>query len=137
MHMILFVLNDPDKLDELLDAWHQAGIQGATILESTGIYRRRPHLVAARYAFGFSSLVENQSKGHYTLLTIVPDEALIQRCLEATEAIVGDLGQPNTGVLAAWPLAFTKGARKEFGAPPQDDPADEPTSDPPSQEPGA
>ncbi len=136
MHMILFVLNDPDKLDELLDAWHQAGIEGATILESTGIYRRRPHLVAARYAFGFSSLVENQSRGHYTLLTIVPDEAMIQRCLEATEAIVGDLQQPNTGVLAAWPLSVTKGARKEFSAP-REDPVDDPALDPPAQEPGA
>lgn len=114
MHMVMFVMNNPDKLDEVLDGWHEAGIKGATIFESTGIYRRRPHLITARYAFGFPPFIENAEEGHYTLFTIVEDEEMVARCFDATEEIVGDLRQPHTGVMAAWPLARTKGAHAQF-----------------------
>ena len=34
---------------------------------------------------------------------------MIQECQETVEKVVGDLNNPNTGVLAAWPLAYVKG----------------------------
>ena len=46
---------------------------------------------------------------HYTLMAIVSNEAFVQQCVTAIETIVGDLDEPNTGVLAAWPLVFVKG----------------------------
>lgn len=39
MHLILFVLHDPDKLYELMDGWDEAGVSGVTVLPSTGIGR--------------------------------------------------------------------------------------------------
>ena len=39
MKMILFVLNDPVKVQELLEAWKEAGASGATVLFSTGMGR--------------------------------------------------------------------------------------------------
>ena len=32
MYLILFVLDNPDKLNQLLDAWEEAGTGGATVL---------------------------------------------------------------------------------------------------------
>ena len=52
MHMVMFVLDDPDLLDRVLEAWEAAGATGVTIVESTGIRRRRGVHVPARYAFG-------------------------------------------------------------------------------------
>ncbi len=106
MYMILFVLDDPHRLDDTLAAWEQAGITGVTILESTGINRRRRVSLPMRYLFEGSQAVE---EGHVTLLAIVPDMAIVQRCLQETEALIGNLDLPNTGVLAAWPLALVKG----------------------------
>ena len=37
MFMILFVLHDPEKLDDILTAWEEAGVSGVTILPSTGL----------------------------------------------------------------------------------------------------
>ncbi len=34
---------------------------------------------------------------------------MVQDCLHATEQILTDLDGPNTGVFAAWPLAFVRG----------------------------
>ncbi len=68
MYMIWFVLDNPDRLDEVLDAWEKAGIGGVTITESTGIHRLRRQMIPMRYVFQQSSMVE---EGHYTLMAIV------------------------------------------------------------------
>jgi hypothetical protein len=109
MFMVMLVLDDTSRLDEVLDAWAALGVSGVTIAESTGIHRRRAgqRQVYARY--GFSGLGNGSERGNYTLFTIVPDEATAQRCLAAVERVVGDLNGPHTGVLAAWPLALVKG----------------------------
>ena len=104
MHMILLVLDDPDRLEEVLSAWERAGVEGATIIESTGLHRRKRHL-AMRYSFDTGV----QEEGHTTLFAMVPDLAVVERCLAATEAVVGDLDGPDTGVFAAWPVAVSKG----------------------------
>jgi len=115
MYMIMLVLDDPDQLDDLLQAWRSAGIGGATIIESTGIHRRQYQPIPMRYLYQTTG---SQEQGHYTLLSIVKDESMVQACLHATEALIGDLDQPNTGIFAAWPLAVVKGLPRQ--SPPQE-----------------
>jgi hypothetical protein len=107
MYMIMCVLDDPDLLDQVLAAWESAGIRGATIVESTGIQRLRHANVHMRFFFQQPQTVVEE--GHLTLFVIVEGEQMVQDCLRATEQIVTDLDGPNTGVFAAWPLAFVRG----------------------------
>ncbi len=104
MYMIWMVLDDPEKLDDLLPAWEEAGVGGVTVIESSGMHRRLRR-VPMRYLYGS----DRTESGNLTLLALVPDEATVQACLEATERITGNLDEPNTGVFAAWPLAVVKG----------------------------
>lgn len=106
MYMVLFVLDDPDHLDQILGAWASKGVTGTTIIESTGLHRRLRKHIPMRYLYGDSDLGE---RGNTTLLVIVKDEAMTQMCLEEVEKIVGDLDGPNTGVFASWPLGLVKG----------------------------
>ena len=108
MYMILFVLDDPDRLNEVLESWEKAGVGGVTIIESTGLHRMRRQFIPMRYA---AALI-NQEENHLTLLAIVDDEAKIQACLNGAEQVVGDLEKPNTGIFAAWPLSLVKGLHK-------------------------
>jgi nitrogen regulatory protein PII len=110
MYMIFFVLDNPDRLDEVLDGWEKAGIQGVTIVESTGIHRLRHPKTPMRYVYQQSSVVE---EGHYTLMAIVTDQVAVQACLQATENLIGDLSLPDTGVFAAWPLITVKGVPQQ------------------------
>jgi hypothetical protein len=115
MQMLMFVLDDPDKLDAVLDAWAKEGVSGATIIESSGLYRRRRQQpVGARFAFGMARGVTRLDRGHYTLFVIVPNTAMVDACLRAAESIVGDLNGPDTGVLAAWELTTVKGVSQEI-----------------------
>ena len=59
-----------------------------------------------RYLFQTPGLTE---EGHLILFVIVEGEQMVQDCLHATEQIVTNLDGPNTGVFAAWLLAFVRG----------------------------
>jgi hypothetical protein len=106
MFMIVCVIDQPEHLNPVLAAWRANGINGVTILESTGLHRltELPH-VPMRYAFGSA----NAERGNITLFTVVETEEMIQRCLELTETVIGDFNSPNTGIFVSWPLGFTKG----------------------------
>ena len=108
MYFLLLVLDDSQKLDAILDAWAAVGVRGATIIESTGIYRQRARRLPLPMRFGLPISV-NMETGNTTLFAIVPDETTVNRCLEATESITGNLDLPNTGVFAAWPVPLVKG----------------------------
>ncbi len=58
MYVILYVLDDPDRLDEVLEAWRKVGVGGATIIESTGIYRQQTCRRHIPLRFGFEHLTE-------------------------------------------------------------------------------
>jgi nitrogen regulatory protein PII len=106
MFMVLFVLNNTDHLDDVLEALTGIGVSGVTILESTGSYRHLSKRIPMRYTFGDNTSVP---EGNTTIFTIVPDEETVNACLRAIESVTGDLDDPHTGVFSAWPLALTKG----------------------------
>lgn len=110
MHMIMFVLDNPDYLDEILDAWEGIGVTGVTIIESTGISRyRQAKLIGTPLMAGMNRIMHSNEEGHLTLFSIVKGEQKVRDCIEAVEKIVGNLLDPNTGVMAAWPLSVVKG----------------------------
>ena len=106
MFMVFLVLDNPDQLEAVLQAWDGAGIRGATIIESTGIHRQLRRLIPMRYVFQSAG---SEEEGHLTLLAIVETQAVVDACLLATETVTGDLDGPNTGVFASWPLTTVKG----------------------------
>jgi nitrogen regulatory protein PII len=108
MHMLMFVLDDPNKLDAVLETWESLGVSGVTIVESTGIARHQGY-VGAPFMAGINRLIQSDQEGHYTLFTIVKSENTVRKCIAAVEALVGNLKEPNTGVMAAWPIAIVKG----------------------------
>jgi hypothetical protein len=110
MYMVMFVLDNPDLLYQVLDAWDSIGVSGVTIIESTGLNRLKlSRQVGKAFMRGINRLVYDPEEGHVTLLTIVQDEEMVQGCLRTVEGVVGNLDEPNNGILAAWPMAFVKG----------------------------
>jgi len=105
-YMALFILDDPSLLEDVLKAWTNGGIRGATIMESTGLYRLTRKLIPMRYLY---TSREASEKENVTLIAIVDDQAMAEKCLQLTESVIGDLNQPNTGIFATWPLSMVKG----------------------------
>lgn len=112
-YMVMFVLEEVGKLDDVLEALCAAGVSGVTIIESTGLHRKRGKRAHIPMRFNFEQLGPEFEQGNHTLFMLVPDEDLVGRCIEAIEAVVGDFSAPNTGVLAAWPVPLVRGLPKD------------------------
>jgi nitrogen regulatory protein P-II 1 len=116
MRLILFVLHDPEKLRELLEAWTEAGVSGATVLFSTGMGRiqqnqsLRDDLPLMPSLEDFLPKVDSLSR---TVFSIVDDETVVEKVISATERVVGDLYQPNRGLLMVLPVSRVYGLRKQ------------------------
>jgi nitrogen regulatory protein PII len=109
MYAVIFVLHDPNKLDKVLEAWQGVGISGVTIIESTGIHRRTMQKKHIPMRFQFQPLAVGIEEGNITLMTILPSKDMLKNCVSTVESIVGDLNDPDTGILFSWPLEYVKG----------------------------
>lgn len=116
MFMVMLVLDNPDLLDKVLEAWDQAGICGATIIESSGFHRRMKQNLLMPIRYNLPQMEAEITPYHYTLFAAVPAEDLVQKALQAAEKITGNLDDPNTGIFAAWPLTVSKGVRPAGGS---------------------
>ncbi|HJR80142.1 MAG TPA: hypothetical protein VJ821_08720 [Anaerolineales bacterium] len=116
MFLILFVLNDPDKLEDLLIAWEENNVQGATVLFSTGFGRIR-ELDAWRDDMplipSLSDFYEVPENLNRTIFTIVKDEGQIDAIVASTKRVVGELDEHETGLLLILPVARAYGLDKK------------------------
>jgi hypothetical protein len=60
----------------------------------------------------FESVSGGRETSTLTLFAIVMDKAMVHTCIEAAEAITGDLEATPTAMMAAWPLPIVKGFPK-------------------------
>jgi len=111
-YMILLVLHDPNLLKDVLQAWEKAGVNGITILPSTGLKRLKA-ADALREDLplipSLEDLLQQEENLNRSLFTIVRDEAMVDQVVEATQKITGDLNLPNTVILAVLPVAKVYG----------------------------
>ncbi len=114
--MIWFVLHDASLLGDLLAAWKEIGVLGVTILPSTGL-RRLENSDILREDIplipSIEDLVSDEETLNRTLFTIVDDDSIVDKILEVTQKIVGDLNDPNTGILCVIPLGKVYGLNRK------------------------
>ena len=109
MYMLVMVLDDTAHLKDVLTAWDSAGVGGVTIIESTGLNRvLQRHSPDMAFA-GFSQIFGSGRVGHNTLFTVIENLELAEAAVAATEAVLGDLTEPDKGIIFALPVAKTWG----------------------------
>jgi CBS domain-containing protein len=117
-YLLVVILDDLKALPDLLHAWREAGVPGATILESVGAYRA--HTWLERFGLGaLERLFEAEEIRRRTILTAIEDEALLARAIAEAERAVGGFERPNSGILLVLPVAEARGLRKEYPKAPE------------------
>ena len=58
---------------------------------------------------GLDDLYKRIEEHHRTLFTIVENDKVLKKIVEATKNVVGDLNQPNTGILVVLPTVQVYG----------------------------
>ena len=112
--LVVFVLDNPELLRDLLRAWEEAGVPGATVLESTGL--RRVVTLLSRDDVpllpSLRELTERAECAHRTLFCVIDDDAIVERLIAATERVVGNLSEPDTGILFVVPISRVVGGQR-------------------------
>ena len=117
MYFILFVLHDISKMKDLLHAWEQAGVKGATVLFSTGLGRIRQNFGLLEDFPLFPSMSEiidrlEEMDLSRALFSVVESDDIVKQVLHQTQEVVGDLSKPNTGILIVLPVAQVYGLKQ-------------------------
>lgn len=123
-YLVFLVLDDLSKSHDVFDSWVRAGVGGITIIESTGLARLTQHqgyrddipLMPS-----IRSLLQSREEQHRTIFSIVQGEDMVAKLMQATEEVVGDLSEPNSGIQFAFPLSHVAGVpRRAQGKAKQD-----------------
>lgn len=111
-YMLMLILEQSEQLRPILDSWQALGVEDISYVESTEAHLHAQPKAHIPIRFLFESVSGEREVTTLTLFAVVADEASVQACLTATEALVGDLDSSNTAKFAAWPLLIVKGFPK-------------------------
>jgi CBS domain-containing protein len=111
IYLLIVILDDIRLMPELLQAWKEIGVPGATILESAGFYRATTWL--SRVGLGaIDRLFEAEEVRRRTLLVAIETDELLAQAITEAERVVGGFDRPNSGLLLVVPVAQVRGLRK-------------------------
>lgn len=110
-YMVMAIINELDQCPRVMDAWDEENVPGITILESTGLgtVRRAGYRDDLPLMPSLSDLFKKKEHRHRTIFTVVDSEETVDRLIEITQKIIGDLNQPHNGVLFVLPVARVVG----------------------------
>lgn len=109
MYMLIMVLDDSARLNEVLQAWVDSGVAGITIFESTGVNRVLQRHHAEPMFAGFSQIFGSGRVGHNTLFAVLDTLEQAAQTAAATEAVLGPLDEPDTAIIFLLPVVQTWG----------------------------
>lgn len=107
MKLLVFILNKEEFLEAVLEAYVEAGIPGATILDSEGLGYFLAYEVPL-FA-GFKEFMKGNKPYNKTILSVVKDERAVKRLVPILDQVVGGLDNPGTGVMFMIPVEWGYG----------------------------
>jgi nitrogen regulatory protein PII len=116
--MVVAVIPNLDRCQDVLETWEHLGVTGITILESAGLHTlrqmrgRRDDLPLMP---SLHHLLEAQEYHHRTAFAIVEDGFDVDALLSATEqAVCGDFNSPDSGLIFVMPVTHVLGLQPHW-----------------------
>jgi len=114
MKLLVFILNKTEKLDRLLKELANAHLTGATVFNSSGMASQLSKTNDESLSSIFGSLrhlLKDNQKENKTIMMVVKEERIpdIERIINE---VVGNINEPNTGILFTVPIDFIRGYKQ-------------------------
>ncbi|AEV29119.1 hypothetical protein SpiGrapes_1306 [Sphaerochaeta pleomorpha str. Grapes] len=107
MKLFVFILNNEEYLEEVMEAYIEAGIDGATILDSEGMGRFLTYEVPLFASF--KDFMKGNKPYNKTIISVVRNEESIAKVKTLIEGIVGSLEKAGTGIMFTVPVDWATG----------------------------
>ena len=113
MQLLMAVVNDPEKVDDILSGYLELGITGATVLASEGMGRLLTHDIPI-FA-GLQTLIGGVRPQNRTVFSVIEDD-LLDAAMALLQDVCGSLSSPATGIAFAVPVTRVVGLAPELGS---------------------
>ncbi|MEJ2207008.1 MAG: hypothetical protein P8170_23230 [Gemmatimonadota bacterium] len=110
--LLIAVVNDPEKIDEILSGFLEMGVTGATVIGSEGMGRLLSHDIPI-FA-GLQTLIAGSRPQNRTIFSVVPQDRL-DDALAVLQEVCGNLASPATGIAVVVPVDRVVGLAPELG----------------------
>jgi len=110
-NLVVAVVLDIGICHDVIRVWEEAGVTGATILDSIGMRHllQRAQRDDLPLMPSLRSLLESEEYNHRTILSVVPDDLDLDDLIRRTEALVGNFDDDDTGFLFVVPVVRARG----------------------------
>ncbi len=110
MQLVVIFLNRVEFIEDLMTAFLEVGVGGATVLNSVGMGRiisyEIPIFAGLRDAFPGSTA------GNKTILTVVREE-MVDEIAEVVQDVCGSFDDPGSGMMFTLPIGRAYGLRED------------------------
>jgi nitrogen regulatory protein PII len=110
--LLVAVLNDREKLDEILSGFVEIGVTGATVLDSEGMGSVLSHDIPI-FA-GLETLIRGSRPQNQVIFSVIPEEK-VTPAIELLQEVCGNLDAPATGIAFTLPVDRVVGLAPELG----------------------
>ncbi len=119
MKLVVLITAQVESGLDVAMAWEEAGAPGVTIIRTHGLHSLQeeirhgavelPRMVVSMAA-AMASILDNMEERGEMLLSLVNDN-MVDTLIDAASGVLGDLTQPNNGVLFVVPIERSIGVR--------------------------
>lgn len=117
--LVILVINDPGKVDDLIEVWARTGVAGLTLFDSSGLSQHEHGRLLRDDLPLFPSLralMRSEETASRTLFSVVPDDFDVDRLIEAAESVLGSLDGEHSGILFVVPVTRVVGLKDRGGS---------------------
>lgn len=115
MELLVCILNEYEKLEQLLAGFLEIGITGATVLDSRGMGRvLGPEMPAFGNLQALASLTRDRN---VTVISVIESSEKLVAARELVTTICGDLNAPSTGIMFTLPVSSVTGLAAKLDTP--------------------
>ncbi len=113
MYLFILVLNKVELLEQVLENLMQAGITGATILDSTGMGRTLSESHDDSILAGIRTIFQHSRPHNKTIFAVVKSREESEKGASAVKEVLGDMSRPGVGIMFTLPVVDVNGIKSD------------------------
>ena len=110
MYLLVSILEETEKLTDIMEGFARIGIKGSTVLDSIGMGRvlmkARANLPVMKQ---INKVITDLQSSNKTIITVIQNKDILDQAIRIVKSLCGDLCQPGRGILFALPLEVVEG----------------------------
>ncbi|HWK89416.1 MAG TPA: P-II family nitrogen regulator [Longimicrobium sp.] len=112
MQLLIAVVNQEEKLEEILSGFLEIGVTGATVVRSEGMGR----MLASEVPIfaGLTHLAALTRPRNQVVFSVIEDDAKVDAAMALVQEVCGGLDRPATGIAFTVPVNRAVGLAREL-----------------------